>query len=56
MRSGSGSVGIADTAKYAEVGVGRGGVIQGEIAGGVAHRLRGEAVEEVGGCVRASAQ
>jgi hypothetical protein len=34
MRDSSGSVGIAGTAKYAEVGVGRGGVVQGEIGGG----------------------
>jgi hypothetical protein len=52
MRSSSGSVGIAGTAKYVEVGVGRCGVVQGEIGGGVAHCLRGEAVEEVGGCVK----
>jgi hypothetical protein len=52
MRSSSRSVGIADTTKYAEEGVGRGGAVQGEIGGGVAHRLRGEAVEEVGGCVK----
>jgi hypothetical protein len=48
----SGSVGIAGTSKDAEVGVGRGGAIQGEIGGGVAHRLRGEVVEEVGGRVK----
>jgi hypothetical protein len=45
-------VGIAGTTKDAEVGVGRGSAVQGEIGGGVAHRLRGEAVEEVGGRVK----
>ena len=52
MRGSSGSVGIAGTAKYAEVGIGRVGVVHGEIGSGVAHCLRGEAVEEVGGGVQ----
>jgi hypothetical protein len=52
MRGSGGSVGIAGTTKYAEVGIERGGAVEGKIGGGVAHRLRGEAVEEVGGCVK----
>jgi hypothetical protein len=51
MRGSSESVGIAGIAKYMEVGIGRGCVVQGEIGGGVTHRLRWEAVEEVGGYV-----
>jgi hypothetical protein len=34
MRGSGRSVGIAGTTKYAEVGVGRGGVVQGEIGVG----------------------
>jgi hypothetical protein len=40
MRSGSGSVGIADTTEHAKVIVGGGRVVQGKVGGGVAHCLR----------------
>jgi hypothetical protein len=52
MRGSSGSVGIASTTKYAEAGIGRSCVVQGEVGGGVAHRLRWETIEEVGGSVQ----
>jgi hypothetical protein len=52
MSSSSGSVGIAGTAEHAKVVVGGGRVVQGEVGGGVAHRLRWEAVEGVGGSVQ----
>jgi hypothetical protein len=43
------SVGIASTAEHAKVVVGGGYAIQSEVGSGVAHRLRGEAVEMCGG-------
>jgi hypothetical protein len=49
MRSSSGSVRIASATEYAEVVVGGGCAIQGEVGSGVAHCLRWKAVEEVGG-------
>jgi hypothetical protein len=49
MGSSSESVGIADTTEHAKVVVGGGCAIQGEVRSGVAHRLRGEAVEMCGG-------
>jgi hypothetical protein len=44
MRSSSGSVGIAGTAEHAEVAIGGVCAVQGKVGGGVAHRLRWEAV------------
>jgi hypothetical protein len=52
MGSSSGSVRVAGTSEHSEVVVGRGCAVQGEVGGGVAHRLRWEAIEEVGGGVR----
>jgi hypothetical protein len=52
MGSSSGSVRVAGTSEHAKVVVGGGCVVQGEVGGGVAHRLRWEAVEEVGGDVQ----
>jgi hypothetical protein len=52
MRSSSRSVRIASTAEYAEVVVGGGCVVQGEVGSGMAHRRRRKAVEEVGGGVQ----
>jgi hypothetical protein len=52
MWSSSGSVRVAGTSEHAEVVVGGGCAVQGEVGGGVAHRLRWEAVEEVGGGVQ----
>jgi hypothetical protein len=52
MRSSRGSVVIAGTTEHAEVVVGEGCVVQGEVGSRVAHRLRWEAVEEVGGDVQ----
>jgi hypothetical protein len=49
MGSGGGSVGIAGTTEHTEVVVRGGCAIQGEVGSGVAHRLRGEAVEMCGG-------
>ena len=40
IRSSNGSVGIAGTAEHAKVVVGGGCALQGEVGGGVAHRLR----------------
>jgi hypothetical protein len=51
MRSSNGSVGIAGTTEHAKVVVGGGCAVQSEVGGRVAHRLRWEAVEEVGGGV-----
>jgi hypothetical protein len=52
MGSSSRSVMVAGTCEHAEVVIGGGCVVQGEVVGGVAHRLRWEAVEEVGGGVQ----
>jgi hypothetical protein len=41
-----GSVGIVDTTEHAKVIVGGGCAIQGVVGSGMAHHLRGEAVEE----------
>jgi hypothetical protein len=49
MRGSSGSVGIAGTVEHAKVVVGGVCAVQGEVGGGVAHRLRREAVEVGGG-------
>jgi hypothetical protein len=38
--SSSGSVRVADTSEHAEVVVGGGCAVQGEVGGGMAHRLR----------------
>jgi hypothetical protein len=51
MRSGGGSVGIAGTAEHSKVVVGGGCAIQSEVGSGMAHRLRGEADEEMCGGV-----
>jgi hypothetical protein len=48
MGSGGRSVGIASTTEHAKVVVGGGYAIQGEVGSGVAHCLRGEAVEMCG--------
>jgi hypothetical protein len=45
MRSGSGGVRIASTIEDAEVVVGGGYVVQGEVGSGKAHRRRRKAVE-----------
>jgi hypothetical protein len=47
MGSGDRSVGIAGTAEHAKVIIGGGCAIQGEVGSGMAHRLRGEPVEEM---------
>jgi hypothetical protein len=52
MRSSSRSVGIAGTTEHAEMVVGVGCAVQGEVGSRVAHRLRWEVVEEVGGGVQ----
>jgi hypothetical protein len=49
MGSGGGSVGIAGTTEHVKVVVGGGFTIIGEVGSGVAHRLRGEAAEEMCG-------
>jgi hypothetical protein len=49
MGSGGGSVGIAGTTEHAKVVVRGGCAIQGEVGSGMAHRLRGEAVEMCSG-------
>jgi hypothetical protein len=54
--SGGGSVGIAGTVEHANVVVGGGCAIQGKVGSGMAHRLRGEAVEEMCSGVLGSAQ
>jgi hypothetical protein len=51
MRSGGGSVGIAGTSEHTKVVVGGGCAIQSEVGSRVAHRLRGETVEEMCGGV-----
>jgi hypothetical protein len=52
MRSGSGGVGIAGIAEHAKVVVRGGCAVQGKVRGGVAHRLRGEAIEQMCGGVQ----
>ena len=47
MGSGGGSVGIAGTSEHTKVVIGGGCAIQNKVGSGVAHRLRGEAVEEI---------
>jgi hypothetical protein len=49
MGSGGRSVGIAGTAEHTKVVIGGGCAIQGEVGSGIAHRLRGEAVEMYSG-------
>jgi hypothetical protein len=44
MRTSSGSVGIASTTEHAEMVVGGGCAVWGEVRGGVTHRLRWEVV------------
>ena len=51
MRSGGESVGIAGTTEHSKVVVGEGCAIQSEAGSGMAHRLRGEADEEMCGGV-----
>jgi hypothetical protein len=52
MGSDGGSVGIASAAEHTEVVVGGGCAILGKVGSGLAHHLRGEAVEEMGGGVQ----
>ena len=52
MRSGGRSVRIVGTTEHAKVVVGGGCVVQGKVGSRVAHRLRWEAIAEVGGCVQ----
>jgi hypothetical protein len=52
MRSDSRGVRIASIAEDAEVVVGWGVVVQGEVGSGKAHRRQRKAVEEVGGGVQ----
>jgi hypothetical protein len=52
MGSSDGSVGIAGTTEQEKVVVRGGCAIQGEVGSGLAHRLRGEAVEEMCGGVQ----
>jgi hypothetical protein len=52
MGSGGESVGIAGTSEHTKVVVGGGCAIQGKVGSGVAHRLRGEAVQEMCGGVQ----
>jgi hypothetical protein len=49
MRGGSRSVRVAGTAEHAQVVVGRGCAVQGEVRSRVAKRLRGKTVEEMCG-------
>jgi hypothetical protein len=49
VRGGSGNVRVAGTAEHAQVVVGRGCAVQGEVRCRVAHRLRGKTVEEMRG-------
>jgi hypothetical protein len=49
VRGSSGSVRVAGIAEHAQVVVGRGCVVQGEVRCRVAHRLRGKTVEEMHG-------
>ena len=44
-------VGIAGTTKDTKVVIGGGCAIQGRVGSGVAHRLRGKAVEEMGSSI-----
>jgi hypothetical protein len=52
MRSSSESVGVAGTSEHAKMVVGGCGAVQGELGGGVVHRLRWEVVKKVGGSVQ----
>jgi hypothetical protein len=52
MGSGGGSVGIAGTTEHMDLVVRGGCATQGKVGSGVAHRLRGEAVEEMCGGVQ----
>ena len=52
MGSGGGSVGIVGTTKHVKVVVGGGRAIHDKVGSGVAHRHRGEAVEEMCGGVQ----
>jgi hypothetical protein len=52
VRGGSGSVRVAGTAKHAQVVVGGGCAVEGEVGCRVAHRLRGKTVEEMRGCMK----
>jgi hypothetical protein len=52
MGSGGGSVGIAGTTEHAKVVVRGGCAVEGEVGSGVAHCLRGDAVEEMCGGVQ----
>jgi hypothetical protein len=52
VRGGSGSVRVAGTTEHAQVVVGRGCAVQGEVRCRVAHRLRGKTVEEMRGGVK----
>jgi hypothetical protein len=52
LRGGSRSVRVADTAEHAQVVVGRGCVVHGEVRCRVAHRLEGKTVEEMCGSMK----
>jgi hypothetical protein len=52
LRGGSRSVRVADTAEHAQVVVGRGCVVHGEVRCRVAHRLEGKTVEEMRGSMK----
>ena len=53
LRGSSGrSVGIAGTTEHAKVIIGGGCVVHSKVGSGVAHRLRGKAVEEMCGGVQ----
>jgi hypothetical protein len=49
VRGGSGSVRVAGTSEHAQVVIGRGCAVQGEVRCRVAHRLRGKTIEEMRG-------
>jgi hypothetical protein len=52
VRGGSGNVRVAGTTEHAQVVVGRGCAVQGEVRCRVAHRLRRKTVEEMRGGVK----
>jgi hypothetical protein len=52
MESGGDIVRIAGTTEHTKVVVGGGCDIQGEVGSGMAHRLRGEAIEKMCSCVQ----
>jgi hypothetical protein len=56
VRGSSGNVRVAGTAEHAQVVVGRGYAVQGEVRCRVAHRLRGKTVEEMRGGMKGLCQ